>query len=342
MNIKVKDLADMLNLSSSTVSMVLNNRPGISEVTRNKVRQAVIDLGYENLLVNDTEEKKNILFVVYRKHGIAPASTPYFSQLFSEIIEGVESQIKARGYNLMISYIDEKTIFEEAERIKKEKVHGVLVLATEMKEEQITAFENSDVPLVIMDNYMEHKDFNCVTINNEKGVYLALKHFVEMGHKEIGYLHITDNANNFYERYFAFFKEMQRNGLEIKKENILDIVTEGGEAVYLELKHKLQELKKLPTAFFADNDIVAMCAMRVFRELGYKIPEDISIIGFDNMVLSEMLDPPLTTIQIPKHKMGVIAANTIIDINEELDGYMKIEVGTKLIVRKSVKSFLES
>jgi len=337
MGIKVKDLANMLNLSSSTVSLVLNNRPGISEVTRNRVRQAVKDLGYEELLINDIVEKKTILFIVYRKHGIAPASTPYFSQLFSEIIEGVESQMKARGYNLMISYIDEKSIREEAVKIRKENVEGVLVLATEMEEEQIKPFEDIKIPLVIVDNYMEHKEYNCITINNEKGVYEAVKYFTDMGHRTIGYLHVRNSTKNFSERYFGYLGAMEKCGIEINRDNIFEIGADGGEVVYQELKHKLKKRENLPTAFFADNDIVAMCVMRVLRELGYKIPEDISIIGFDNMTLSEMLDPPLTTIQIPKHKMGVVAANTIIDIHENVEGVMKIEVGTKLIIRKSVK-----
>ena len=341
MGIKVKNLAEMLNLSSATISLVLNNKPGISEATRNRVRQAVKELGHEELLRNETTEKKNILFIVYRKNGITPTSTPYFSQLFSEIIEGVESQVKARGYNLMISYVDKTTVKEEAAQICKENVQGVLLLATEMQEEQMNAFESIKVPLVIVDNYMEQKDFNCITINNEMGVYNVVNHFVEMGHKSIGYLHVSQNSNNFSERYFGYLRAMEKCGLEVKPEHIYEIATEGGEAVYLELKHKLQLQGNIPTAFFADNDIVAICAMRVFRELGYRIPEDISLIGFDNMILSEMLDPPLTTIQIPKHKIGVIAANTIIDINDNVEGVMKIEVGTKLVIRNSVRCLIQ-
>lgn len=338
MNIKVKDLAELLNLSPSTVSMVLNNRPGISEATRNKVRRALKELGYSQQLPKEPAENNNILFLVYRKHGITPGATPYFSQLFSEIMEGVESQVKARGFNLMISYIDEKTIMEEVKKINLGNVKGILVLATEMKEEHVAVFSDIKIPILIMDNYMHSKNINCITINNEKGVYEAIMHFKEMGHKQIGYLHITENANNFNERYYGFLKEMDSCGMEIQRENIIEIATEGGDYVYRELKHKLSGRDKLPTAFFADNDIVAMCAIRVFRESGYEIPKDISIIGFDNMNLSEMLDPPLTTIQVPKHEMGVIAANTIIDMNEEIEGIMKIEVGTKLIVRNSVKN----
>ncbi len=337
MGIKVKDLAKQLNLSPSTVSLVLNNRPGISEATRNKVRQAVKELGYEELLITESDDSKNILFIVYRKHRITPASTPYFSQLFSEIIEGVESQIKARGYNLMVSYMDEKSIREEIIKIKKENVEGVLILATELKEEQIAAFSDIKVPLVIVDNYLEHQDLTCIKINNEKGVYDAVKYFTDMGHRKIGYLHVSDNANNFSERYFGFLRAMEKCRLEIEHDNIFEIGSDGGDNVYRELKQKLQERESLPTAFFTDNDIVAMHLMRVFRELDYRIPEDISIIGFDNMALSEMLDPPLTTIQMPRYKIGIVAANTIIDINENVESVMRIEIGTKLIIRKSVK-----
>lgn len=341
MGIKVKDLASMLNLSPSTVSLVLNNRPGISETTRNKVRSAVKELGFEELLVTD-EHKKNILFLVYRKHGIAPASTPYFSQLFSEIIEGVESQIKIKGYNLMISYTDKENILEEAEKIKKQSVEGLLVLATEMEEEQIKIFTDLKVPVVMVDNYMEHRKFDCVTINNEQGVFQVVEHLVKMGHKRIGYLHVNRNANNFTERYYGFKRVVEQCGLQTQARDIIWIETDGGEAVYEELKHKLEEQKELPGAYFADNDIVAICAMRVFRELGYKIPEDISIAGFDNMTLSEMMDPPLTTIQIPKHKIGVSAVNLIVEkISENIEGVVKMEVGTRLIIRDSVKNISE-
>jgi DNA-binding LacI/PurR family transcriptional regulator len=338
MGIKVKDLANLLNLSSSTVSLVLNNKPGISEVTRNRVHQAIKELGYEELFIDEKREKKNYLFIVYRKYGTEPAGSPYISHFFSEIIEGVESQIKARGYNLRISYIDEKSVKEEIDKIRDEKVEGILILATDMAEEKMNAFEDIKVPLLIIDNYMEHKNFNCITINNEKGVYEAVKHLVDMGHNRIGYFHIVKNARNFSERYFGYLRAVEICGMNIEREHIFELKTYGSDSVYRELKNLLKDKENLPTAFFADNDIVAICAVRVFRELGYKIPEDISIIGFDNMELSEMTDPPLTTIHIPKHTLGVIAANTIIDTKIEHGGILKIEVGTSLIIRKSVSS----
>lgn len=336
MAVKVKDLAAMLNLSPSTVSLVLNNRPGISEATRMRVREMVKELGCEELLEED-DEKKNIIFIVYRKRNAAQESSPYFSQIFSEIIEGVESQIKARGYNLLISYVDKDSAVKVAAGIDREQAEGVLVLATEMQEEQLDAFARIQMPVVIVDNYVPNKNFDCITINNEQGVYEVVKHFVEMGHRDIGYLHVSDSANNFTERYYGFLRAMDSLGLDCPKNNIINIRKGGGEDVYRPLKEALAVADRMPTAFFSDNDIIAVYAMRVFREMGYRIPEDISIAGFDNIAFLEVLDPPLTSIQVPKHKMGVMAANTLIDkIKEPVEGVVKIEVCTSLVVRGSV------
>ncbi len=336
MAVKVKDLAAMLDLSPSTVSLVLNNRPGISEATRARVREMVKELGCEELL-EDEKEKKNIIFIVYRKPNAEQEGSPYFSQIFSEIIEGIESQIKARGYNLLVSYADRDSVARVAAEIDREQTEGVLVLATEMREEQLEAFAQIRMPVVIVDNYVQNKSFDCVTINNEQGVNEVVKYFAEMGHTDIGYLHVLDSANNFTERYYGFLRAMDGLGLDCPKSRIVNISTGDGRTLYQSLKEALSGIDKMPTAFFSDNDIIAVYAMRIFREMGYRIPGDISIAGFDNIAFLEVLDPPLTSIQVPKHKMGVVAANTLIDrIREPVEGAVKIEVCTSLVVRGSV------
>ena len=293
MGIKVKDIAKKLNISSSTVSLVLNNKPGISENTRKKVLEAMKELGGEELIAYDKSDKKNILFLVYRKYGMSPSVVPYFSQIFSEIIEGVENQVKRRGFNLLISYVDENTYKEDSSKIKSDNVEGVLILATEMEESQLAYFESLEIPIVIIDNYIEERNLKSITINNYQGIYKAIKYLCEMGHKDIGYLHVVKNAPNFEERYFGFFRAMKKFGLEINQKNIVEISAVGTDGVYEEILKKLKEKENLPRAFYADNDIVAMCGIRALKELGYHVPEDISIIGFDNMTMSEFLEPSI-------------------------------------------------
>lgn len=329
----------MLGISPASVSLVLNNKPGVSEVTRNRVINAVKELGCEELISDTGKNQQHILFLVYRKNDAGNEKTSYFSQIFSDIIEGVESQAKVSGYKLSIAYADRLSIKEEVERIKSESVEGILLLATEMQEKHMELFSDIHVPTVIIDNYMESEDIDCVAINNEQGVELAVSYLVSMGHRDIGYLHVDGNANNFIERYYGFMRSTDKHKLIISQENIIGFSTSGGDAVYWELKGRLQALRKVPTAFFADNDIIAICAIRVLREMGYRIPEDISIVGFDNIALTELMDPPLTTIRTSKHAIGSGAVNALVGkLSGITEGVLKIEIKSDLVVRSSVKN----
>jgi LacI family transcriptional regulator len=339
MAVKAKELAKILGISPASVSLVLNNKPGVSEATRNRVFSALKEYGCEDLITESQEEKKTILFFVYRKNGTKTEASPYFSQIFSGIIEGIEYQVKYSGYKLMITYADIWTISSEVEKIRGEQIDGLLLLATEMVEEQMQLFTDMHVPTVIIDNYMESEDMDCIAINNEQGVDVAVSHLVSMGHRDIGYLHVDGNANNFVERYYGFLRSVRENHLLINEENIIELSTNGGDAVYVKLKERLAAMKNMPTAFFADNDIIAIWATRVLREMGYRIPEDISIVGFDNITISELMEPPLTTIQTPKYAIGCVAVNSLINkIEGKSKGIQKIEMKTSLMVRSSVKN----
>ncbi|MGF7141893.1 LacI family transcriptional regulator [Anaerotaenia torta] len=338
MAFKSKEIAKMLGISPASVSLVLNNKPGVSEATRNKVFSLIKELGYEDLLPETAEETKTILFLVYRKNGANTEASPYFSQIFSDIIEGVEKQARNSGYKLMITYADTSTIQSEVAKIKGEQMEGLLLLATEMVEEQMDLFTEMHVPTVIIDNYMETKDIDSVAINNEQGVSLAISYLVSMGHRDIGYLHVNGNAHNFSERYYGFLRAAREYQLAAGEERIIEFSSGGGDAAFLELKERIGAIKYMPTAFFADNDIIAIYAIRILRELGYQIPGDVSVVGFDNISLSEMLDPPLTTIQTPKYAIGRAAVNTLTDmISGESEGIRKIELKTSLVKRNSVK-----
>ncbi len=341
MTMKAKDLAKKLELSPASVSLVLNNKPGVSEKTREMVLEALKDYNCEHLLSATSEENKTVLFLVYRKNIKKVDEAPYFSQIFSGIIEGVEYQVKNYGYKLMIAYVDSETIVGEVARIREEEIEGLLVLATEMIEEQMKLFTEMHVPTIIIDNYMENKAMDCIAINNEQGVGLALSHLAQMGHQDIGYLHIEGNANNFVERYYGFLRGICENKLTLQKEHVLNFAFQDGGDVYVALKNQLEKLSTMPTAFFADNDIVAIWAIKALRELGHRVPEDVSIVGFDNISLSEMMDPPLTTIQTPKYPIGCVAVHLLESkmsgkFEEKFDGIQKVEMKTSLIQRKSV------
>lgn len=338
MGMKVKDIAEKLELSPSTVSLVLNNKPGISEDTRNRVLNAVKEMGFGDLLEKRTTARKSLQFIVFRKSSDFSSDSSFFPQVFSQIIEGVDTQVKARGYSLMVAYMDENDILQQLEQLKLNQCEGMLLLATDMTPEQLKLLKSARLPIVILDNYFETESFDCVTINNEQGVFQAVRYLADMGHEKIGYLHSGVSVNNFSERYYAFLRAMEKCGLPIEKRYFCGISATESEARQ-NVTSFLQENKNLPTAFFADNDVIAIYAMKVMQELGYRIPEDISIVGFDNMPVSEMLNPPLTSIHVAKQSLGKLAVNRLIDkITSDCEETVKIEIATKLIKRKSVKN----
>jgi len=336
MGLKVKDIAGMLKVSPATVSLVLNNKPGISEETRRRILKAVEDLGYSTNMLSKPALKSqgSIRFIVYKKHGNVVSDTPFFSAL----MEGIDQEARMDGYNLIISYINEleNNKMDVLRILEDNAPSGILLLATEMKPEDLEPFKKLNIPLVILDSYFDMEKLDTVIINNINGAYQATRYLIDCGHQEIGYLHSSVWINNFDERQEGFFKALSEHYIRPNKKYIL-MLESTMEGSYKDMNRILQSKPALPTAFFADNDIIAFGAVKALKENGYRIPEDISVIGFDDMPFCEMIDPPLTTLRVYKQRMGMIAVKRLLEkIEKNTREFVKIEVGTDIIERKSV------
>ena len=335
MAIKVKDLASMLGVSPSTVSLVLNNRPGISEATRQRVFDKLTELGYSSMIPRSSAVNSlNLRLVIFKKHGGVVADTHFFSQ----VIEGIDSQTRKNGCNLLINYISGLEPQEERMRVfAQSSCDGVILLATEMDAADLEPFLKLNLPMVVLDSYFETIQQDAVVINNVQGASAAVRHLIAMGHRSIGYLHSRIHINNFQERREGVVKALSAAGLELPEQMIfrLEPSIEGAAASMREL---LRQHRSLPTAFFAANDLIAIGAARALKEAGCRIPEDISIIGFDDMPVAEAMDPPLTTVYVPKQRLGMLAVDRLISqIGQEAPEFIKVEVGTHLVKRRSVR-----
>ncbi|MEG1926225.1 MAG: LacI family DNA-binding transcriptional regulator [Ruthenibacterium sp.] len=331
----IKDIANQTNVSASTVSLVLNNKPGISSATRQRVFEAMNELGYQDYAPRSAVKSKQrcIQFILYKKHGRIVSDTPFFSN----VLEGAEAQVKKNGYNLMVSYIYEaQGVEEQLQNILSTGCVGMILLATEMMYKDLAVFTRSGVPFVVLDSYFEEITADTIVINNVQGAFSATRYLCEKGHSDVGYLESSTPINNFFER-----KEGYRKALSFcKKTYNSDFVFSVGasvETAYADMKVLLSTGRKLPTAFFADNDIIAIGAIRALREFGLAVPEDISIVGFDDIPMCGMLDVPLTTIRVPKQHIGMLATDRLIHILQNPTGIsIKIEVRTELVERSSV------
>lgn len=341
MSLRIKDIADELNISTATVSLVLNNKPGISEETRQKVLKLVEEKGYTTNLLSKPALKnnRNIRFVIYKKHGQVVSETPFFSAL----MEGIDQEARDEGYNLLVSYINEKenTKMDVLRIIEESAPDGLLLLATEMEREDCEAFQQLALPMVLLDSCFASEHQDMVIINNRQGAYQAVKYLVECGHSDIGYLHSSVWINNFADRKEGFMNALHQYDLRLNKRYLLE-VEPTLEGAYHDVANYLDLGAGTPSAFFADNDIIAFGAIKAFKEKGLHVPEDVSMIGFDDMPFCEMIDPPLTTLRVHKQRMGRIAVKRLIErIETGPEEVIKIEVSTEIVARKSVLNKLK-
>lgn len=335
MSITAKELAKQLNLSESAISLALNNKPGVSTATRKKVFEAAKENGYDFSRITYEETTPihgSINFVIYRKNGAVVADTPFFSQLS----EGIDLACKKNRYFLNVHYLyEDDSVDSLLENWKRAGVKGVILLGTEMQKQDITPFLKSDIPFILLDNYFEDIEIDSVLINNIKGAYTATDTLIRKYKTQPGYLHSSYSINNFEERADGFYKAIRKNGMSTSR-SIVHHLSPSMEGAYADMLELISHGEPLAECYFADNDLIAAGAMRAFKESGYRIPNDIAIIGFDDMPLCSYIEPALSTIHVPKQYMGKTAVEHLVAlINEPASTPLKIEVNTSLVKRKS-------
>lgn len=333
MSITAKELAKRLGLSTAAVSMALNHKPGVSENTREKVLKAAKEYGYDfsRQRINEESSNGSIAFLIYRKHGAVVGDT----QFFSAVTDGIANTCSAMGYRMNMQYLHAESLHMELRNLLATDVKGIILLGTEMHAEDFLPFVTYPLPLVVLDGYFESISRDCVLINNVQGAFKATNYLISKRKKQPGYLRSSYHINNFEERADGFFKAIRSNGMSTSASPTHHLAP-STEGAYADMKALIAQGEPLASCYFADNDLIAAGAMRAMKEAGYRIPEDIAIVGFDNIAVSEVLDPPLTTVHVPKQAMGQLAVERLVHIIDKLPtANVKIEVETTLIKRKS-------
>lgn len=334
MALRAKDIAEMLGVSTATVSLVLNNKPGVGEKRRQEIIQKIKELDCGYMLKDQRVNKGSIGFVVYKREGSIIDESPFFTY----ILEGINNSISRHGYTLNFLYINKNMPRSEQEyQLKAGDYKGLIIFAVEMYYDDLQLFKDSQIPFAILDNSFQENDVDAVAINNVQGTSKAVAHLCEMGHQEIGYIRSKVKINSFEERYSAFKRKMKYMGRVFRKEYVID-VGYSEEDVKQDVKSYIRQAEQLPTAFFAENDLIGCNAIRAIQECGYKVPEDISLVGFDNRPISTLIEPGLTTINVPKDIFGPAAVELLISKMEQgREQSLKVEIGTSLVKRGSVR-----
>ena len=335
-SITAKELAAMLHLSESAISLALNDKPGVSRETRKRVLEAAKEHGYDfsRKAVTRDQKRGTICFAVYRKSGAVVGDTPFFS----ELTDGISVRCRREGYECLISYLyEDEDLHDQIYEIGAAKYAGLIVLATEMEEATLALFDRVGVPLVFLDAYFERPEYNFISIDNTQGAYLATRYLIRKCHTQPGYLRSSYWISNFEARADGFYKAIREAGLSTSH-SLVHRLPPSQEGAYADMKEILQ-VEKPAKCYFADNDLIAIGAIQALKEAGYRVPEDVSVVGFDDISSAEFVSPPLTTVEVPKTYLGEVAVGRVIQLIEGRSPQpLKVEVFTRLIRRRSVQA----
>lgn len=340
MKVKAIDIAKTLGVSKATVSLALNNKPGVNDETKRKILSCknMLEQNNGNYVPYRINMQGSIKIVTYVKHGnIIQDHESHTSNALPDGLESLDRIAKNAGLSLSITYFNEKEddINQLIMSCKSDNIVGVFLVATEMFEEDFTPFRQLNLPLMIFDNDFEDLSSDSTILNNHLAVKMGMKYLYQNGHRDIIYLYNSTTIYNFTTRRAAF-KEITSN-LGISSA-MIEIGTKV-EEIYKNMKAYIKSGKHIPTAFFSENYVISMGVMKALKDCGYEVPKNVSLIGIDEIPMYALMDVPITVVKVLQKHRAIIAMNRLLDrINDNVDESVQIVVGPEMILGKSVSN----
>lgn len=331
--VTMDSIALKLGISKNTVSLALRGMPGISETTRKTIEAAAESMGYKYKSNVRQQTTRNLCLVIAK-------STRDSIGFFSFIQLGIEDEAKKNNINTIIHYYDEKDeIFEIPNCVKDGMVSGIITLGR-ISRKTINAIITYDLPVVMVDNYFDDLVMDCVLTDNQCGGYLAVEHLINCGHTKIGFLGNIYASVSFYDRYQGYLKALREYGLHYNPGySVIDRKLENvdNEEIALVIEG-MKSGEGIPTAFFCCNDAEALVILKVLSNMGIAVPEEVSVMGFDDIETSRSVTPELSTMRVQKEMMGRRAVCKLLQkmsgIEEPTE---KILLSANIINRNSVR-----
>jgi DNA-binding LacI/PurR family transcriptional regulator len=331
MAVTLKDIAARAGVTTATVSMVINNKPNISEATKKKVLAIASELNYyPNIIARGLATK--------RSNAIGVIVPNLASGFIMRIMEGVKNTLRNANYTVILfdtigQGLDEYKLFQRV--VYEGRVDGVIVITASSSDEQLEIFRKEKMPCVLV---AKNSDFvDSIYVNNKTGSYDAVKYLIEKGHQHIGAITINRKNLNIEERLDGYRDALKEKDIPFEPELVFEVTSDSlTDGAYIANKI-LASAGKRPTAVFSPvGDMTAIGMIKEFKKRGLRIPEDIAIVGYDDLPAAMVVEPALTTVRQPKLEMGDMAINLIIDKIEKRDEtVVKRELPAKFVIRES-------
>ncbi|MFQ5825200.1 MAG: LacI family DNA-binding transcriptional regulator [bacterium] len=334
MSATIKDVAKKAGVSLSTVSLVINNKNNISPTTKKKVEEAISELNFHpRRYARGLASKKtfNLGFILTDDHF--SLAEPFYTKIF------LGTEFEARKYNYYILLTTVKKSFKVQESIPRflleKNVDGV-ILAGKVPTKLIDYIQERKLPVVLVDYDLRTNRVSTVFINNFQGAQLAVTHLIKSGHRKIAFIGGEINHPSIRERLRGYKETLQEHKLPTVDKLISHSEPYTGVNDGYEATRKLLDAGISFTAIFASNDTMAIGAMRCLRERNLKVPQDVSIIGFDDIEVCLQVEPRLSTVRVFKEELGAIAVRRIVEkIENKKLMVNQIIVPVELVLRES-------
>jgi DNA-binding LacI/PurR family transcriptional regulator len=327
----VKDVSKLAGVSTATVSRVLAGYDEVSDETRKRVQEATKELNYQ-----PNRNARNLRTKTTSKIGviISDIQNPFFGS----VVRGIEKITVTENFSLILGNSDEDPDREKQliTILLEEGVAGIVLVPTSANVEDYLPLFNAGTPFVILDRQLPFSNLDMVLVNGKTGAEMAMDHLVQMGHRKIGYVGGMKHLSVMQEREQGYLIALRKNDLPFREDYLRqgNNRQNGGHDAVCELL----SLPEPPTAILIANNLMTLGGLQAIHESGLDIPEQISLVGFDDMDWASSLRPPLTCVAQPAYEMGETAAKILLErIHQPELPNQTILLDTKLVVRASCK-----
>lgn len=324
------DLAEKLNLSTATVSRALNDQPGVGAETRQRVLAAAAELGFvphSGARTLATTRTENIGFVLYAK---PIASDPFYSRM----VQGVERECARRGYHLFLSALepDQAAQAQSFSLVQSRRVDGLILAGPDIPARFILELHAAGLPIVLIDNVLNGAVVDAILSDDSGGAYAAARHLVEHDYRSIACVSGPQGWVSSRERTAGYRRALEEAGIAPEVVAMDETTHDTGRAAM----QRILDGGAAPRAVFAVNDAMALGVIHAVEAAGLRVPEDVAVVGFDDLAWTGLHRPTPTTVHIYKEQMGRLAAGRLFDIIAEPGSEpVRSLVNTRLVIRRS-------
>lgn len=333
-DVTMKDIAQAMGISTVSVSKALTDKDGVSAEVRHAIKKKAEEMGYRYSATKSGKETRNYnIGVLVEEHFIGGKTSAFYFKMYQSIV----MKLSKSGYSGILEILTEDMIIsgELPQMITDNKVDGIITLG-KIQSAYLRKLRNCDTPIVYLDYYDRNMEVPSVITDNVYGTYTMMNHVVGKGHKKIAFVGDIYATPSILDRYLGYLRGMIVHGLEVNPDYLICDRDEKG--VYLDL----QLPEDMPTAFVCNCDEIALVLIEKLQRLGYRIPEDVSVAGFDNSTMAEFSNPKLTTVQVDVETMTETACDLLIRmIRGEKGIHGRKVISTKLIIRNSVNDITQ-